>query len=389
MKVIAKVDTFSGRYKKASGCIPTKTLGRIEVNDDHIGPKEWFTDIEEKLQLIPTLRSLTAGDTTSLQTQWNLWCTFLRDIVARIPDCELFSEKTHFNAVDDIRAKVYIGNKYVPNTFGAVRLVKKMIPLSNGNHKVGFVYQVYSPFLRNNRYNGGDLFFHNASTNKLKILRLMNARVRQPLAEERHLYEFSDVLNAQRESLTARERISADYASQVSNWNHRDQVLAELVSLYRHIKKNAENVDTGKMSTYTFLSNDLYNVLDNYTRELAELGDAIDTSLEGSSCWQRVHIITGEKSGKSFFSRTVIHITGKNSWNHGTHAVYGDTVDAAYAPIETMPEEIGSKIAVLNMLQLNGTEGSELTWVLNTGTVITKNELYYLPVDVDTLSIDT
>ena len=69
--------------------------------------------------------------------------------------------------------------------------------------------------------------------------------------------------------------------------------------------------------------------------------------------------------------------------------MYGDTVDAAYAPIETMPEEIGSKIAVLNMLQLNGTEGSELTWVLNTGTVITKNELYYLPVDVDTLSIDT
>ncbi len=308
--------------------------------------------------------------------------------MARNPNYELFTE-TKFSdeptsrAIAFLRNKVYVGSRYVPDTFGAVRLVRK--DTSTVRHdKLVVSYQVYSPFLRNNRYKGGDKFFHNASTNKSKILKLIDTRVRPPFAEERHLPEIEKVKEAQKKSLRKREYVSKQYADKVGNWEHRAKALAELVSLKKHLNEEPKN-------TYVFKSDSLSVLLDKYMQELAELGDAVDKKLEDSQCLQRVHIITGEKSGKSFFSRTVIRYAGSGTFP-ARHDVFGDTEDAAYAPIETMPEDVANQIAVLNMLDkpadLSGS-AIEPTWVLNTGTMILSNELYYLPVDVDTLFIDT
>ena len=374
MKLIAKLEEFYGRYKPASGCIPTKSLKRMEVNDDYIVSEEFFTEME----------AASATVAADAAVRWMLWCRFVRAVVALNPNYELFVK--FLPTSDDFRVihgMIYIGSKYVPNTFGAVRLRQKV----GRNGKSSVSYEVYSPFIRNNRYNGGSLFFHNASINSTKVLGLINTRVRPPLAEERHLFEIDAVKDAQERSLAQRTYISRDYANQVGNWENREKVLAELVSLKEHLNHNAAGGDTGKMDTYVFMDKDLSIILDTYMLELAELGDAVDKNLESSKCLQRVHIIKGEKSGKSFFSRTVII----NSTNHRQRRqdVYGDTLDAAYAPIETMPEEVGEKIAMLNMLDKPMDGYGDYVWVLNTGTMVTKNELYYLPVDVDTLYIDT
>ena len=262
------------------------------------------------------------------------------------------------------------------------------VPLSHLTLTMNYLsYEVYSPFIRNNRYNGGNLFFHNASVYSNKILGLINTRVRPPLAEERHLFEIDAVKDAQERGLAQRTFLSRDYANQVGNCENREKVLIELVSLKEHLNHNAAGGDTGKMDTYVFMDKDLSIMLDTYMLELAELGDAVDKNLESSKCLQRVHIIKGEKSGKSFFSRTVIR--SHSDYKGYSHDVYGDTIDAAYAPIETMPEEVGEKVAMLNMLDKPIDDYGDYVWVLNTGTMVTKNELYYLPVDVDTLYIDT
>tara|TARA_R110000796_G_scaffold214892_4_gene330899 strand:+ start:1450 stop:2592 length:1143 start_codon:yes stop_codon:yes gene_type:complete len=375
MKLIAKLEEFYGRYKPASGCIPTKALKRMEVNDDYIVSEEFFTKMEKDC-------STVAADAAH---RWRLWCSFVRAVVALNPNYELFVKSLPDSSdYRVIYGTMYIGSKYVPNTFGAVRLRQKV----GRNGKSSVSYEVYSPFIRNNRYNGGNLFFHNASIYSTKILGLINTRVRPPLAEERHLFEIEAVQDAQERGLAQRTYLSRDYASQVGNWDNREKVLVELVSLKEHLNHNAAGGDTGKMDTYVFMDKDLSIMLDTYMRELAELGDAVDKNLERSKCLQRVHIIKGEKSGKSFFSRTVIR-NSTGTYRQRSHDVYGDTIDAAYAPIETMPEEVGEKIAMLNMLDKPMDGYGDYVWVLNTGTMVTKNELYYLPVDVDTLYIDT
>lgn len=373
MKLIAKLERFNGRYKAISGCIPTKRLERMEVNDDYIVSEEFFKKMEERFCDDSGQWSVNGGN------KWVSWCRFVRAVVALNPNYELFAKPlpSTVGGYGFITTKYYIGSKYAPSTFGAIRLQMK------GDDKIA--YQVFSPFLRNNRYSGGDSFFHNASASSTKILGRINTRVRPPLAEERHLYEIKQVQNAQGESLAKRKHLSHTYAGQVGGWDYREQVLAELVALKEHLNHNAAG---GKMDTYVFMSKDLSQLLDTYLAELAELGEAVDAKLEGSNCLQRVHIIKGEKSGKSFFSRTVIRLGADNRWDR-PHPVYGDTINAAYAPIETMPEEVGAKIAMLNMLDKEEDIYGDPVWVLNTGTMVTKNELYYLPVDVDTLYIDT
>jgi hypothetical protein len=373
MKLIAKLEEFHGRYKSAAGCISTSALKRMEVNDDYIVSEEFFTRVEKELE------NESGGD--SNKHLWILWCRFVRAVVALNPNYELFVK--FLPTSDDFRVihgMIYIGSKYVPNTFGAVRFPRGV----GRNGKSSVSYEVYSPFIRNNRYNGGSRFFHNSSIYIDKVLKIINTRVRPPLAEERHLFEVKAVLAAQQSSLAERAYLAREHGSQVGNWDNREKVLAELVSLKEHLNHNAAGGDTGKMDTYVFMDKDLSVMLDTYMVELAELGEAVDKNLENGKCLQRVHIITGEKSGKSFFSRTVIlrHDTRRG------HDVYGDTIDAAYVPIETMPEEVGEKIAMLNMLDKLEQYG-DYSWVLNTGTIVIKNELYYLPVDVDTLYIDT
>lgn len=385
MEFIGKLDesvSLTGTFKYNSGCRPTCSLKRLEITDEHIGP----------------LPANFAGlpDVTLSATQmerWQMQHLFLLSILRRNSGYEIYIDaswtqqaenrdeeiplKSWFRDLWDVN--FYIGMLYVPMTFGMVK-----VPHSEGtsgkhyDHK----YEVFSPYIRNNRYNGGEMYFHNASRNMEKALKIVHQRTRAPLPEERHLPEIKDVLNHQEKAMQARKDVAHRYARQVASYDNQDAVLKELVAMREHVIRH-EHIGGAKMSPYVFLSKELTDLLDSYVAENVELGEAIDDALENSKCLQRVHIIKGDNSGRRYFSRTVIRIRDMYPTQHD---VYGDTSDAAYRPVESMPEDVAAKIATLDLLDKEwSTSTHNNNWMLNVGVIVNKGELYYLPITAEEL----
>ena len=385
MEFIGKLDesvSLTGTFKPNSGCRPTCNLKRLEITDEHIGP-------------LPA-RQVANGipDVTLSATQmerWQMQHLFLLSILRRNSGYEIYINASWTQQAENTGEEIplkswfrdlwdvnfYIGMPYVPMTFGMVK-----VPHSEGtsgkhyDHK----YEVFSPYIRNNRYNGGEMYFHNASRNMEKALKIVHQRTRAPLPEERHLPEIKDVLNHQEKAMDTRKGLARKYAREVASYSNQDAVLEELVAMREHVIRH-EHIGGAKMSPYVFLSKELTDLLDSYVAENIELGEVIDDALENSKCLQRVHIIKGDNSGRRYFSRTVIRIRDMYPTKH---EVYGDTSDAAYRPVESMPEDVAAKIATLDLLDKEwstSTHGNN--WMLNVGVIVNKGELYYLPITAE------
>ena len=106
------------------------------------------------------------------------------------------------------------------------------------------------------------------------------------------------MLEHQKNAATQRGTVKTNYASTVSSYQNREDVLTELVAMRMH-----STHPDHKVHPYEFQNDDLANTIDAYIKETKVLGEAIDPALENSECVLRVHIITGGSSGRKYFSR--------------------------------------------------------------------------------------
>ena len=391
MELIRYFDTHSKTpFKKISGCIPTDSLFKLEITDDRIGP-------------LPAHGVLSVPDlklSVSQTERWQHQHLFLRSILIRNEHLDYGIYIHGHNRLraykdgvtgetgdpyEDVpldawwndlwNANFYIGRDYTPYTFGKVSVPH--YEATNAKH-YDHKYEVYSPFLRNGKYNGGEMYFHNSARDINKALKIVQQRVRPPQPEEQHLVDFDNVLEQQSRAVNHRGRVAREYATEVANYRNRDDVLEELVAMRMYgIRSAAKEPCLSSFTPYEFQNEHLAKTIDSYIEETKAVGEAIDPELESSRCIQRVHIITGGSSGRKYFSRTVI--LREDDSPSAFQKVFGDTVNAAYRPIESMPEDIAANIATLDLLNKEGLITHEPNWMLNIGVMAKKGELYYLP----------
>jgi hypothetical protein len=108
------------------------------------------------------------------------------------------------------------------------------------------------------------------------------------------------------------------------------------------------------------------------------MGDAIDEVLEGSKCYQRVQLHPQPISGNIFYQSTYIEV-GSSAYDQ--QKVYGDNA-GTFQPIEDIPDSVASQISTLDFLgkDMSTMSYEDNAWVLNTGVMVKKGVLYYLPV---------
>ena len=204
-----------------------------------------------------------------------------------------------------------------------------------------------------------------------KALKFLRKSIRAPLPEERHLPELIKMQNSQENAVTRREFEQTKLANLITDNSRREQVVSELLSLRRY-------VDRGSVGEYTFASDSLSETLSDLVRENNELLEAIDYKLEKSGAHYRVHMF--EHDGRVYYSRTAT--VSRRANNTRYHDVYADTPDAAYRPVESMPEETQRAISMLNFYDKDGSKQAGThsdAWVLGLGIMLIKNELYYIP----------
>tara|TARA_B100000131_G_scaffold321898_1_gene374132 strand:+ start:5054 stop:6253 length:1200 start_codon:yes stop_codon:yes gene_type:complete len=360
-------------FRADSGVKRTSSLSELVVTDTHIGQvkisdvrtnltltdfdKSWWEKTHKFLHLISTHGRFnpSLGRTPFYKLYYvPLWTT-----ADKIADASP-EESMKLWARDILGDKIYVGSSDEPYTFGAVSVVNAVV---GGEH--GYKFEVYSPRITNNRYNGGDKYYHRASSDMGKALKFLRKSIRAPLPEERHLPELIKMQNSQENAVTRREFEQTKLANQVTDYSRREQVVSELLSLRRY-------VDGGSVGEYTFASDSLSETLSDLVRENNELLEAIDYKLEKSGAYYRVHMF--EHDGRVYYSRTATVSRRANLTRY--HDVYADTPDAAYRPVESMPEETQRAISMLNFYDK---DDSKDAWVLGLGIMLIKNELYYIP----------
>lgn len=361
-----------------SGCIPIAIdMAEMKITDECVGPINIVKDVMESESGFSDTNKKYWGDTHSFLrkiAQHNpsyrfyigTWAASIRQSISKLSEEVSLEDKNDLLHRVPINIPFFIGSPPYPNTFGAVQI------LSDG-------FRVYSPHIANRRYSGGQDYFHKASKYVGKALKTVQKFIRAPYPEEWHLLEVRDVAVQRSRGLYAREARVRELTYQFREEN--ENALRELVALRQHTLSQLT-------VPYMFQNEELLSTVDKFIKAEKELGDAIDPSLENPKCLQRVHIIKDDK-GRTYFTRTGIYM---NSDYATVYTVYADTPDAEYRPIGEMPESIATKIATLNFLNKGPDEDSPNNvvgeWALNTGLIVRKGELYYLPITKEELEED-
>tara|TARA_R110002167_G_scaffold245335_1_gene450763 strand:+ start:247 stop:1410 length:1164 start_codon:yes stop_codon:yes gene_type:complete len=371
---VSAQEVNAGTYRSEAGFVPKSKLTQLH----YILPDR--TTFHASLEQKPTLHVGLVESTEGVGTiavnslledfhydyaevrRWEIMHTFLLEVLAVNQQFSLWTADRKPMATADLvdalmRYKVYVCVEGVNNSIGAVRY-------SSGE------YHVWSPFILNGGYNSGHQHYRKKSTKQKVALTTVRRYVRPVLAEHKHLPEIPSVLRDREDVVDTRRQVSKQHLQYVHS---RAQVRAaeELVSLRKHQL-------AGRVDPYQFIDVELLSKIDEYIEEEAVMGDAIDEVLEGSKCYQRVQLHPQPISGNIFYQSTYIEV---GSSVYDKHKVYGDNA-GTFQPIEDIPDSVASQISTLDFLgkDMSTMSYEDNAWVLNTGVMVKKGVLYYLPV---------
>ena len=352
---VSAQEVNAGTYRSEAGFVPKSKLTQLH----YILPDR--TAFHASLEQKPTLHVGLVESTEGVGTiavnslledfhydyaevrRWEIMHTFLLEVLAVNQQFSLWTADRKPMATADLvdalmRYKVYVCVEGVNNSIGAVRY-------SSGE------YHVWSPFILNGGYNSGHQHYRKKSTKQKVALTTVRRYVRPVLAEHKHLPEIPSVLRDREDVVDTRRQVSKQHLQYVHS---RAQVRAaeELVSLRKHQL-------AGRVDPYQFIDVELLSKIDEYIEEEAVMGDAIDEVLEGSKCYQRVQLHPQPISGNIFYQSTYIEV---GSSVYDKHKVYGDNAGTF----------LGKDMSTMSY--------EDNAWVLNTGVMVKKGVLYYLPV---------
>jgi len=232
-------------------------------------------------------------------------------------------------------------------------------------------YEVWSPYIRNNLYNGGSEHYRKKSIHKKVALTSVRRYIRPIPTMEKHLPDWDSVTAEQYDAIHARQNVAEKHLGSV--YAQRARAAQELVALRRHQR-------AGKPDAYVFQDGELLAMIDNFIEEDAKLGDAINKAIEDSNCYQRIQIRHAPDSGEVSYQLTHIEVD-KKSGSPRDHRVYAKHV-GNFRPIAAIPDETAMQISTLDFLgkDFPNKAWNDIAWVLNTGIMMEKGVLYYIPV---------
>ena len=350
---VSAQEVNAGTYRSEAGFVPKSKLTQLH----YILPDR--TAFHASLEQKPTLHVGLVESTEGVGTiavnslledfhydyaevrRWEIMHTFLLEVLAVNQQFSLWTADRKPMATADLvdalmRYKVYVCVEGVNNSIGAVRY-------SSGE------YHVWSPFILNGGYNSGHQHYRKKSTKQKVALTTVRRYVRPVLAEHKHLPEIPSVLRDREDVVDTRRQVSKQHLQYVHS---RAQVRAaeELVSLRKHQL-------AGRVDPYQFIDVELLSKIDEY---------------------QRVQLHPQPISGNIFYQSTYIEV---GSSVYDKHKVYGDNA-GTFQPIEDIPDSVASQISTLDFLgkDMSTMSYEDNAWVLNTGVMVKKGVLYYLPV---------
>lgn len=345
--------TREGEHRVVAGRVPKRGLTELRVKD--MLPSNYFSDIaynDDQVELkaravqhFARVHKFLTG-VLAINKEFSIW----------VLTSDMFGEAA------TVRRAAMVYYIFTPDSLGSIGEVS----VSKRDGK----YHVVSPYIRNNRYNGGRDHYCKKSMNLDKSLASVRRYIRPTRMSELHLPEITEVIYEQREAIDNRRNRSRALMNDLNRYP--DELTEELVSLRKHII-------AGVPYAYEFKDDSLAATIDKFIEEDAEAGEAIDKAVEESLCYQRVHIRQNSKHAKISYLLTHIELSKRMG---GDHSVYGEHQYGEYLPIADMPKEVAEQISTLDFLggEHRTKQWDACVWVLNTGMMVEKGVLYYLPV---------
>lgn len=365
---VSRSQQNAGKFTATAYYVHKAALEEISIDALHIGP---VPVIGVDPMAHHYLDSDPAREAKRVRT-WGKIHAYLLDVLAINKGFSLWirtSDSGSINVPDNsrVRSLLFRSTFYIctPNSICSIGAVQF-------SEDAG--YEVWSPYIRNNLYNGGTEHYRKKSIHKKVALTSVRRYVRPIPAMEAHLPDWGDVIEEQHDAQRRRKDIAEHHLQHV----YKQAATNELVALRRY-------QHAGESEAYVFQDGEILASIDNFLIEDAKLGDAINDAIEGSRCYQRIQIRQAPDSGSVSYQLTHIEVplarSRRNHVANEEHLVYAEH-GGDFRPIREIPDEVSTQISTLDFLGKDHRtkQWSEYVWVLNTGVMMEKGVLYYIPV---------